>query len=125
MDVREKLVELIDDFIYNVDLKHWYSEELDEKLADELIANRVTVQDSKGVEIDPFNKWISVKDRLPENDGQYLIFTTQYFTPDHIDEIDHRDGIEISGYYKGYGFLSTNGIYAKYWCCLPQPPKGE
>ena len=83
-------------------------------MADDLIANGVTAQE-----------WIPVKDRLPEKDGQYLIFTTQYFTPDHIDEIDHKDGIEISGYYKGYGFLSTNGIHAKYWCCLPQPPKGE
>ena len=45
MDVREKLVELIDDFIYNVDLRHWYSEELDEKLADELIAHGLTVQE--------------------------------------------------------------------------------
>lgn len=45
MDVREELVELIDDFIHNVDLKHWYSEELDEKLADDLIAHGVTVQE--------------------------------------------------------------------------------
>ena len=70
-------------------------------------------------------EWISVKDRLPEKDGQYLIFTTQYFTPDHIDEIDHKDGIEISGYCKRYGFLSENGLHAKYWRDIPQPPKGE
>jgi hypothetical protein len=50
MDVREKLVEMIDDFIHNVDLKHWYSEELDEKLADELIANGVKVQEQNGCE---------------------------------------------------------------------------
>ena len=76
--------------------------------------NGVTVQE-----------WIPVKERLPEKDGQYLIFTTQYFTPDHIDEIDHKDGIEISGYCKRYGFLSKNGIHAKYWRDIPQPPKGE
>ena len=70
-------------------------------------------------------EWISVKDKLPEKDGQYLIFTTQYFTPDHIDEIDHKDGIEISGYCKRYGFLSKNGIHAKYWRDIPHPPKGE
>ena len=73
----------------------------------------------------PVQEWISVKDKLPENDGQYLIFTTQYFTPDHIDEIDHIDGIEISGYSKRFGFLSKNGLHAKYWCEMPQPPKGE
>lgn len=69
------------------------------------------------------NGWISVKDRLPENDGQYLIFTTQYFTPDHIDEIDHIDGIEISGYSERFGFLSENGLHAKYWCEMPEPPE--
>ena len=70
-------------------------------------------------------EWISVKERLPEKDGQYLIFTTKYFTPDHIDEIDHIDGTEISVYSKRFGFLSKNGLHAKYWCELPQPTKGE
>ena len=107
MDVREKLVELIES------ARYWGSNTSDE-IADNLLDSGVTVQE-----------WISVKDKLPENDGQYLIFTTQYFTPDHIDEIDHTDGIEISGYSKRFGFLSKNGIYAKYWCEMPQPPKGE
>ena len=123
MDVREKLVELLgantckhdccEDCEYCED-EDDYIDYLKNSMADYLISHGVTVQE-----------WISVKDRLPDKDGQYLIFTTQYFTPDHIDEIDHRDGIEISGYYKGFGFLGTNGIYAKYWCELPQPPKGE
>ena len=111
MDVREKLVELLTEF-YGCDPRYYGVDAL--AVAQHLIAHGVTVQE-----------WISVKDKLPENDGQYLIFTTQYFTPDHIDEIDHIDGIEISGYRKRFGFLSKNGIYAKYWCEMPQPPKGE
>lgn len=110
MDVREKLVELFYENNVRCDQKI-------EGLADDvidIIRNGVTVQE-----------WISVDERLPEKDGQYLIFTTQYFTPDHIDEIDHKDGIEISGYCKRYGFLSKNGIHAKYWRDIPQPPKGE
>ena len=107
MDVREKLVELIES-------ARCCGSNTSEEIAENLIANGVTVQE-----------WISVKDRLPEKDGQYLIFTTQYFTPDHIDEIDHKDGIEISGYCKRYGFLSKNGLHAKYWCEMPHPPKGE
>ena len=83
MDVREKLVEIIQNSVGGC-ARHWA-----EVIADGLIAHGVTVQE-----------WISVNDRLPEKDGQYLIFTTQYFTPDHIDEIDHKDGIEISGYCK-------------------------
>ena len=107
MDVREKLVELL---ISTIGLTPTDAE----IYANDFIANGVTVQE-----------WISVKDRLPEKDGQYLIFTTKYFSPDHIDEIDHIDGIEISGYSKRFGFLSENGIHAKYWCEMPQPPKGE
>ena len=109
MDVREKLLELVKRAIID-----WEHGDVSEWIADHLISNGVTVQD-----------WIPVKDKLPEKDGQYLIFTTQYFTPDHIDEIDHKDGIEISGYCKRYGFLSKNGTYAKYWCELPQQPEGE
>ena len=116
MDVSEKLVELIVWIEDQMTRAYPYTTDQFriETTVDHLIANGVTVQE-----------WIPVKDKLPENDGQYLIFTTQYFTPDHIDEIDHIDGIEISGYSKRFGFLSKNGIYAKYWCEMPQPPKGE
>ena len=113
MDVKEKLVELIDD-MQRSGTGYFGSTIENKKIADYLIAHGVTVQE-----------WISVEDKLPEKDGQYLIFTTQYFTPDHIDEIDHKDGIEISGYCKRYGFLSENGLHAKYWRDIPQPPKGD
>ena len=51
MGVREKLVELLDRFVYD----DWYS---NGDIAEKLIANGVTVQE-----------WISVKDRLPEAGG--------------------------------------------------------
>ena len=115
MDVREKLVELLRNSPHLDTVKGYKGNDCTfEQGADWLIAHGVTVQE-----------WISVKDRLPEKDGQYLIFTTQYFAPDHIDGIDHKDGIEISGYCKRFGFLSKNALYAKYWCEMPQPPKGE
>ena len=119
MDVMEKLVEILlqeDDLCERGECKDCFANGscYYYRVADRLIANGVTVQE-----------WVSVKDKLPEKDGQYLIFTTKYFTPDHIDEIDHKDGIEISGYSKRFGFLSKNGLYAKYWCEMPQPPKGE
>ena len=109
MDVREKLIDILRKPIFPNELV-----DPTDAVADYLLDSGVTVQE-----------WIPVKERLPEKDGQYLIFTTQYFTPDHIDEIDHKDGIEISGYCKRYGFLSKNGIHAKYWRDIPQPPKGE
>lgn len=48
MGVREKLVELLDRFVYD----EWYG---NGDIAEKLISNGVTVQE-----------WISVKDRLPE-----------------------------------------------------------
>ena len=49
MDVREKLVELLDRFVYD----EWYG---NDDIAEKLISNGVTVQE-----------WISVDDRLPES----------------------------------------------------------
>ena len=113
MNVREKLVEIVKKADYSSLPSNTEDFHLNMFVMN-LLDHGVTVQE-----------WISVKDKLPENDGQYLIFTTQYFTPDHIDEIDHIDGIEISGYSKRFGFLSKNGLHAKYWCEMPKPPKGE
>ena len=135
IDVREKLVDLLTG--YSIDTQQDV-----ECVADHLISNGVTVQEDckdcaeatqncivklqeQIAELRSVHEWVSVKDKMPDKDGQYLIFTTQYFTPDHIYEIDHIDGIEISGYSKKFGFLSKNGLYAKYWCEMPQPPKGE
>lgn len=106
MDVREKLVELIDDFIHNVELKHWYSEELDEKLADDLIAHGVTVRE-----------WISVKDRLPDDSTTVNLYT--------------RSGIVGTGFYDKYTkiwvqYYSGGSICVDvtHWQPQPKPPKG-
>ena len=54
--VREKLVELLDRFVYD----EWYG---NGDIAEKLISNGVTVQE-----------WISVKSRLPEESGLYITF---------------------------------------------------
>lgn len=142
MDVREKLVELICRFCSGLAVSDITPPYGYENLADFMISNGVTVQEDckycaeatqncivklqeQIAELRSAQEWVSVKDKMPDKDGYYLIFTTKYFTPDHIDEIDHKDGFEISGYCKRYGFLSKNGIHAKYWQPLPHPPKGE
>lgn len=61
MDVREKLVDILDRFVYD----DWYSSE---EIADKLITNGVTVQE-----------WISVNDRLPENSKKEGAFCPRYF----------------------------------------------
>ena len=56
MEVREKLVELLDRFVYD----EWYG---NGDIAEKLISNGVTVQE-----------WISVDDRLPEESGLHITF---------------------------------------------------
>lgn len=70
--------------------------------------------------------WISVKDRLPNHEERCLIFTKIHFVPDHVDECNYYEGVEISTFYQDR-FLSNNGMYATHWMPLPEPPetKGE
>ena len=140
MDVREKMVELIES------ARYWGSN-TSEEIADNLLENGVTVQE-----------WVSVDDRLPEN-GVHVLLCCEM----------HRYGGEIAGKYvcDGYyaeankiiagGFLDEcNCEYSEeddeyylcegwyeviknwdaytsvpvedfvtHWMPMPQPPKGE
>ena len=84
MDVREKLVELLDRFVYD----EWYG---NGDIAEKLISNGVTVQE-----------WISVNDRLPEN-GVHVLLCCEI----------HRYGGEIAGKYVCDGYYAeANKIIA-------------
>ena len=84
MDVREKLVELLDRFVYD----EWYG---NGDIAEKLMSNGVTVQE-----------WISVKDRLPEN-GVHVLLCCEI----------HRYGGEIAGKYVCDGYYAeANKIIA-------------
>ena len=102
MGVREKLVEFIDDFIYNVDLKHWYSEELDEKLADYLLDQGVTVQE-----------WVPVMERLP---------TIYDADDDNCVLAIHK---ATNKRYYHWRSVENNPFDFTYWTRTPHPPKGE
>lgn len=96
MDVREKLVEL---------LNHEFGKKVSEITADWLIAHGGTVQE-----------WISVKDRLPEKRGEYLCYYK--FEPDSPDVICENT-------YQGSGLWLSEMDKVTHWMPLPQPPKGE
>ena len=107
MDVMEKLVELIDDFIHNVDLKHWYSEEQDEKLADDLIANGATVQE-----------WIPVSERLPQNFVSVLGYMTDAGEFPPVREC-YTVGNE-------FFFPALGDVHpVSHWCEMPQPHRNS
>ena len=102
MDVREKLVDLIES------ARYWGSN-TSEEIADNLLENGVTVQD-----------WISVKDMLPEAGG-YVVCIAKRNPFSRFMPMVAR--IEKNGW--------VNPITEQYisevtnWMPIPQPPKGE
>ena len=101
MDVREKLVELLDIIIQP-------GQKTLGDIADHLIAHGVTVQ-----------KWISVKDRLPEDDSDVLAYSRN----------GEEGRIYPANYAKGVWFDCIFNTPATgtttHWMPLPEPPKGE
>ena len=96
MDVREKLVELIES------ARYWGSN-TSEEIAENLLENGVTVQE-----------WISVKDRLPtredanETDSILAINKDERYVGRWVWDIVARWPTEFT-----------------HWMPMPQPPKGE
>ena len=105
MDVREKLVELIfDSLCRHVDK----SCKLAENIADDIIANGVTVQE-----------WISVKDRLPEEKVNCIV----HYRHAYCDDDDYW-AIGIC-FYDGEKFQINPAYKVTHWMPMPNPPKGE
>ena len=128
MDVREKLVELLQDA--NNPVWRWFPNNMAMmQLADYLIANGVTVQE-----------WISVKDRLPEMGEHYQsedVLVCIDYRPDDPDttkdsyvSIDH---VDFNCF--GQGWFSCerddprdgepSPYFVTHWMPMPNPPKGE
>ena len=72
------------------------------------------VQGPKELEIDRFNKWISVKERLPEVGKKVIVARDE-----KVEQGVYRG---VNGWWKVYG---TNTKSVTHWMPMPQPPKGE
>lgn len=90
MDVREKLVEIIQNSVGGC-ARHWA-----EVIADGLIAHGVTVQE-----------WISVDDRLPDETGRYLAVKKR-IAPDELG--GNRTDIVILRFFVDDGFRMPTHI---------------
>ena len=124
MDVRKKLVELLQD--ENNPVWKWFPNNASMmQLADYLASNGVTVQE-----------WISVKDRLPEKDGAYLVTTNslgdrqsvklRWFAKDgeNVDAYDLAGQKDVWYLYDiECGYVSIKTV--THWMPFPRPPKGE
>ena len=99
MDVREKLVELLDRFVYD----EWYG---NGDIAEKLISHGGTVQE-----------WISVDDRLPESIANRVLVVCE-----------RSNGVFYAHYEKPFWInLETDKPFIStvtHWMMLPQPPKG-
>ena len=126
-NTRKKLIELIDekqDFGAGQDpnMAHEILVYDNDVLADHLVANGVTVQ-----------KWIPVTERLPEKDGDYIVYKKRGlyevlgFAKDgrKIHKYDFaRDWKNVwYSYDSEYGYCTTDSV--THWMELPEPPKGE
>ena len=104
MDVREKLVELIES------ARYWGSN-TSEEIAENLIANGVTVQE-----------WISVNDKLPNDREWVLVWHTGYATPK---KAKYKN--DFAPFLPVFLIDGDNGNKGEvtHWIPLPKPPKGE
>ena len=86
-------------------------------LANHLIANGVTVQESKGVEIDQFNKWIPTSEP-PKEPGEYIV-AQKHWSDGHLET--------KKGKWNGVEWLvdGTECLMVSHWMPMPEPPKGE
>ena len=116
MDVREKLIEILKKPIFPHELV-----DPTEAVADYLLDSGVTVQE-----------WISVKDRLPDKTGRYLVIKNR-IAPDYLG--GNRTDIVILRFFVDKGFRMPTHIpdwineeindEVTHWMPIPQPPKGE
>lgn len=132
MDVREKLVELLK----TTPTRNGYTDLKD--IADHLIANSVTVQGDKDINVP--TKWISVTERLPdEHESLFARYKgTDKWSNAMFTTISDRV-IVCAEYENGERIVKTantiegnwkvkDSFYpcrVTHWMPFPQPPKGE
>ena len=118
MDVREKLVEIMEDLGCNDEYCKdcEFCNDIDgcvhrqkEIIADRLIANGVTVQE-----------WVSVEDELPQENGRYLTANKRW-----DDKINVFDLWFDGGFWYVDGEDDVFDFEVTHWMPMPQPPKGE
>ena len=124
MDVREKLVEIVKKAAYSSLPSNTEDFHLN-MFVTNLLAHGVTVQE-----------WISVKDRLPEKDGTYLVTTNSFGNRQSVKlrwfakDGENVDAYDLAGqkdvwylYDIECGYVSIKTV--THWMPLPEMPKVE
>ena len=138
MDIREKLVELLDD-MQRSGTGYFGNAIENKKIADYLITHGVTVHENveisdellkqlknapitickEELSIELAQEWISVNDRLPEEKVNCIV----HYKHAYCDNDDYW-AIGIC-FYDGEKFQMDWSYKVTHWQYLPQPPKGE
>lgn len=74
--------------------------------------------------------WISVKDRLPEQDGWYLVYAPGYWGNSRIYGLDGMAYSNFKNNYKDHwgierGISRGGAVIVTHWMPLPEPPKED
>ena len=99
-NTREKLIELVTAALCNQSV---------EEVADQLIANGVTVQ-----------KWIPVTERLPEGGKPVLVYNRDYSYEPVMEATLYEEG-----WLTKFDFDPWENDEISHWMPLPEPPKGD
>ena len=119
----EKILEMLDS------KKHYFQKfyEADGKTEEDECINKATqlaFDDAKNIVQEVAEKyngvWVPCSEKLPEENGKYLVKSKIYFVPDHVDEIDNYVGVKISHYSTRCGWLDDEVMA---WQLLPEPFK--
>jgi hypothetical protein len=119
-DMKEKLVELLS---HSPSLDALYGYPSYVESAKWLIDHGVTVQGDKDMNV-PTN-WISVKDRLPEEEGWYLVYTTPNSEYKSINKAMFCKGYALGNFEPYWHGAGGHWANVTHWMPLPEPPKGE
>ena len=110
MDVREKLVELLEECTY-------CTAKETSCIADYLISNGVTVQE-----------WVSVEDKLPPYNHNVLVYRPNMAMEILVDNYSGYYGEDDDEWHEGwalYGEDADGNPVITHWAYFHQPPKGD
>ena len=111
MDIREKLIELLDRFVYD----EWYS---NDDIADKLISNGVTVQE-----------WIPASEPPKKITNKVIVLCKNgYMGYGHYEDYKGERtwyNLESGKPFTDWDLEDCESYEVTHWMPLPEPPKGE
>ena len=104
-------------------LKECYDNELfDADMKKAVFGIDIYVENMPSADVQPVNQWIAVKNKLPEDSGEYMVYIVANNCP--------KNKSIITLYYtnlsKRFVYYDDDNIFTvTHWCYLPEPPESE